>query len=395
MTVAHTKVSDFLFVSSRSARAVASKYGSFKISRTSIQLLNLFLDEVLYVLVKTSPDHKLCYTKLPTTLRRLCNHGSLAVNAIAHGEGFLTQVNLKSDPRDFPQGQLPLSTIVEYVRAQCSTYNTMGTSCSFVSKGHTLITSKTAAFLCGIMEHIATFLIVDGILLARSGQVEYVDSKMFEEVIKNNQETRGIYTRSGLVDSIEVKRAERFGPKFERSTESSVDSQEIDSLSDFDCDEDMSPRSSDESSRGRDRGAFAKIFGGFKASRSKGIPISSSFTSPRSSIEDFLFSSRQNSKVSLSKSPDAGTSPLSLQIPEVNRTRCGSPSPVDPEKAKNFEALINSTETLKISLTSNRLHTIEVKNPNKPRLVPRDEGNVPRGNLIQIMQEIGEPPVKV
>ncbi|ORX90740.1 hypothetical protein K493DRAFT_317758 [Basidiobolus meristosporus CBS 931.73] len=390
MTVAQMKVPDFVFVSFRSARAVASKYGAFKMSRTSIQLLNVFLDEVLYVLVKSSPDNKLSYTTLPATLRRLCSQGSLAVNAISNGESFLSQSSLKSDPREFPQGQLPLSTIVDTARAQCSIYNTMGTSCGFVPKGHALITSKTAAFLCGIMEHIATFLIVEAVLLARNSQVECVDSKLFEEAVKTNKEIRGIYTRSSLVDGLEIRRAERFGPKFERSSSSSVDS---DSLSDFDCEEDISPRSSDESARGRDRGAFAKIFGGFKGSRVKGVPISNSFVSPRSSIEDFLFSGRQSTKIS--KSLESATSPLSLQIPECNRARSVSPSPVDPEKAKNFEALINSTETLKISLTSTRLNTIEVKNPNKPKLVPRDEGSVNSLNLVQIMQELGEPPVKV
>ncbi|ORX89229.1 hypothetical protein K493DRAFT_410562 [Basidiobolus meristosporus CBS 931.73] len=371
MTITQTKAPEFVFISYRAARTTARKYGVHRISKTAVQYLNVFLDEMIYTMVKASSDHRLDHGKLSIIMHRLCPHGSLAVNAIADGENFLSRVSLRSDPREFPRGQLPLTTVVECMRAQCSIYSTMGSSCIFQPKGRALITSRTAAILCGVLEHVATFLIVDSILLARNHEQLFVDSRMFKTAIEANREIRGVYNKTDLASTMENRRAERFGPKRASECASKLDSPVVDCHSDFECDDDEMDVHT-ESPRRRDRGTLAKILGGFRSNRPKGLSISSNFSSPRSSIEDFLFNGRPSPKAMFSRSPESRNSTLGFPTIEQTREKICGPVPVNKEKAKNFEALINSTETLKISLTSSRLQTIEVKTTNRPKLVPRD-----------------------
>ncbi|CAG8520940.1 10923_t:CDS:2, partial [Racocetra persica] len=355
---------DTLYVSQRAANAIVADVAPYRISAEALISINTFLDEFLYFVIDSARSLDLVKIKqsisqvLPTTLGK---------NAIQEAELEL-KTYVESGNSDSTQEKtieitpFPLQKVFEQFRAKCQFFSTLGErgiderdskmAPNLYANEGIHIAPSLAIYLTAVLEYVGEHVLI---LVAKATEKHGTGVAKMKEVytalVEDNQ-IRAVFRRTSLKVELEEKLqiktpASPISPKFTYSE--SIKSPKYPNSESI-----KSPR-------------FANhIYDEETLLRSptlnNGRPLSDGVT-------------QQSSKNSSPRSPDGD----SLEY-NMRSTRSMQSLQYSSEKdemrshsraARNFEdLLIENNKTVKISLTSNRLKTIET-NKRQPKFEPQ------------------------
>ncbi|PKY45822.1 hypothetical protein RhiirA4_357600 [Rhizophagus irregularis] len=353
MTVDSTK--NTLYISQRAANAIIADVAPYRISSEALSAINNFLDEFLYFLIDSARSLDLIRIKdaisqvLPT---------SLGKNAIVEAELEL-KTYVESGNSDHTKEKtmeinpFPLQKVFEQFRVKCQFFSTLGERGAddrdpdsvpdlYASEGiH--IAPSLAIYLTAVLEYVGEYILI---LVAKASEKQGVEVARSQEVysaLSEDSQIFPLFRRTNLKEQMESQRESTTSRYIQSST----------------------PRSPTKSS---------SYNGGIRqTSLDNSWP-----TSPVKSLSDYSRHSSEHKNVGMRSTKSMQS--LQRQGDKEPDLRNVSSMEDNREKMKSFETLISSNQTMKVSLTPNRLITIEThKRP--PKLAPREP--VSRERIIQ------------
>ncbi|KAG2195881.1 hypothetical protein INT47_002924 [Mucor saturninus] len=377
------------YICQRAANAIISEIGPFRVSTDALQAINQFLDEFIVLLLTCSLSLDLSNIKsvvfglLPSTLgKNAIVEAELEVKTFTETESI--DYELYERMRNLgTEGPFPLAEAVALLREKCFEY------CTLADKDDQLYLQKSirnkrvdetgvaisplvAIYVTTVMEHIAEYLLTAVAMTAEHEDTDYVRVKEVFLALIDDVQLGNVFQRMDLRDKME-KRAGLFNlntnkarnsylpppsPTPNRKSYINHEQQETGSFldisfddMDFDFEEDNRKSTA---SRIPDMGRPQSAM-----SHSSNYTLNNNNNNNRKSTYH-LFKNNRNSFSSANETAPRASSPSS------------TPAAVyDPDApSMDFDDLIKSGGTVKVSLTPNRLRSIEIKDQTKDELAP-------------------------
>ncbi|KAI8643103.1 hypothetical protein BD408DRAFT_442978 [Parasitella parasitica] len=396
------------YICQRAANAIISEIGPFRVSTDALQAINQFLDEFIMLLLNCSLSLDLSQIKsvvvslLPSTLgRNAIVEAELEIKTFTETESI--DYDLYERMRNLAGKDFPLDEAVSLLREKCFEYCTLADKDDQIHLQKSLrhkrndanakvaISPIVAIYVTTVMEHIAEYLLTAVAMTAEHEDTDYVRVKEVFLALVDDIQLGDVFYRMDLKEKME-KRAgfsntntprASYLPTTTAATDNNRKSYSNDqqnetgsfldiTFDDLDLDyfEDSNPRKSTASTAARaheiPRPHSAMSFSSATATSASSYSINSNRKSTF-----HLFKSNRNS-FNGDMLPRA-TSLNSLYDPNASH-------------AMNFDDLIKSGGTVKVSLTPNRLRSIEHKDeftPPKPTWERRSTcSNSPRLSAV-------------
>lgn len=359
MEVDHKKHT--LYISQRAANAIVADVAPYRISAEALLSINAFIDEFLFFVIDSARSLDLVKIKqsisqvIPTTLGK---------NAVQEAElelkTYVESGNSDSTlEKTIEITPFPLQKVFEQFRAKCQFFSTLGErgiderdskmAPNLYANEGIHIAPSLAIYLTAILEYVGEHILI---LVAKATEKSGTGVAKLKEVynaLVDDNQIRVVFRRTNLKLELEEKLqiktpASPASPKYANS-----ESIKSPRFANYLYEEETLLRS--------------------PASINNGRPLSDGVTqssknpsSPRSPDSDsFEFNMRSTKSMQ------------SLQYFEKDDTRRFSKPGDNAEKARNFENLLekNNNQTVKISLTPNRIKTIEI-HKRQPKFEPRE-----------------------
>ncbi|KAK9703635.1 hypothetical protein K7432_010632 [Basidiobolus ranarum] len=364
------------FISPHAAKSLAVRHGASDITRIAVQTLNIFLERLIVVYIKEAYDHEGYSERFTLTTKNLFPNQGLASQIIEQAWEFTSLFQFKNHSKVEEWSEYTKEHVTKQVRLQCSWYSTLGSGVHVKNTDDKIFLDfQSAAYLSGTLEVIGRLILSQAAILVIPRSDSTVSERTIEEILRTDASLRRSFVKTDLYNSLEEKRLERYGGTPERNivttyslnAKSSVYGSQSDSEDDESI---LTIRTSIDSGCTKERmNLFVRFLHGFKTKKRRPEVRARNFeTRPQNleSNEKYLapkpFSIASSQRYSRWGSSLSDLS-LSSSPPNVNYQ-------VDPTKARRFEELLESEETVKITLTSTRLRSIEVDR--HQRMIPRD-----------------------
>ncbi|ORX99336.1 hypothetical protein K493DRAFT_393839 [Basidiobolus meristosporus CBS 931.73] len=357
-----TYLQELWFISPNAAKNLALRSGASDITRIAVQTLNLFLERLLVVYINDASEYDAHLDRFTLTTRSLFHSQDLARRIIEQAWEFTSLFQFRNVQLSGDWSAYSKEQVAKEVRLQCSWYSTLGGGVHVRNpREKALIDLKSAAFLSGTLEGIGRLILSRAAKLVILRSDSIISELTIEEILRTDDAIRRPFVKTDLYNSLGEKRVERFGETPERNVSTYSDKSTI--LSDSDDDESiLTVRTSIDSGCAKGRpNLFVRCLYGLKAKKKRPDTLSRSPDAMEKYLPPKPLHVSGNPKY-----PRWGSSLSDLSLlsyPHVNYK-------VDPMKAKKFEELLESEETVKISLTSSRLRSIEVSR--QPGAAPPD-----------------------
>ncbi|ORX93134.1 hypothetical protein K493DRAFT_375630 [Basidiobolus meristosporus CBS 931.73] len=172
-------MADAMYVTPKATKSIVSRIGSYPVTNDAVLAINGFLDEFLYLLISYLPSDRMDVSGVEESLFRLLPHGPLAREAIrsAHNVsktspsrlnefGTSTMAPALLDPLPTSEPDPDTTARYEQLRIKCLRYSTLGAEHANTSRlllgpqqAGEDFTSITVLFITAILEYMARFLI--------------------------------------------------------------------------------------------------------------------------------------------------------------------------------------------------------------------------------------------
>ncbi|KAL9554516.1 hypothetical protein PS6_003386 [Mucor atramentarius] len=381
--------SDEHYICQRAANAIISEIGPFRVSTDALQAINQFLDEFIVLLLTCSLSLDLSQIKsvvvslLPSTLgKNAIVEAELEVKTFTETESI--DYDLYERMRNLAEKDFPLNEAVPLLREKCFEFCTLADKDDqmYLQKSirqkrneanmKVIISPIVAIYVTTVMEHIAEYLLTAVAMTAEHEDTDYVRVKEVFLALIDDIQLGDVFHRMDLKDKME-KRAGFLNTNVARTSylpnptvpannrkSYTMDHQnETGSFLDITFDDldldyfDDNPRKSTVSAASRvpevARPHSAMSYSSIATANTNGFNNSNN-ANRKSTFH--LFKNNRNS-FSGDVLPRASSPALSVYDP-------------DAPNAMNFDDLIKSGGTVKVSLTPNRLRSIEHKDELAP-----------------------------
>ncbi|KAL0144261.1 hypothetical protein V8B55DRAFT_1484983 [Mucor lusitanicus] len=376
------------YVCQRAAQAIIAEIGPLRVSSDALQAINVFLDEFLALLVITAASLDLVLLKAAVV--QLLPY-SLGKNALVEAEIELKNRIAESEAaadQDEHQNQLDLSTyekmrllnaesvnqIIPILQAACADFCTLAAETHHTQERHQdTIAPVVVIYVTAIVEHIAEYVLNSVAMTADQTDAEHIRVKEVLLCLLDDPQAGGLFRRMNLKETLE-KRASTY-PNYLPSPVPSPVSIKRDQLIQRHSNS-TTPTSADftmdyhndhlqgEDSNDLDPRATPSSTYSMRSSESindRPLSIMSNGTVKSSgSRSRFNFFGSSNKK-------EKRSSTISLSFSSNKRSTSNPPSIASPTTpsyttaSMDFEDLMRSGTTKKVTLTPNRLRSIEVK----------------------------------
>ncbi|CAG8597929.1 4093_t:CDS:2 [Ambispora leptoticha] len=351
---------DVLYISQRAANSIIAGVAPYRISSEALQAINNFLDEFLYYLIDAA--HSLDLVRIKTAISTVLPT-SVGKNAVSEAELELkTYVESgnsdNTKERTIEITPFPLQKVFEQFRIKCQYYSTLGDRegddtenavpdlCPSSDGIH--IAPSLAIYLTAVLEYVGENILFLVAKTSEKHKVEVAKAREVYTALSEDPQISPLFLRMDLKAQMEVAKygmtpVNGYSPS--SPTRTSLDSAKSS----------RSGPSLNKHHRHNGSGDRKESVDEMSMNGSNGSSysrISMELKSPRSTKSS---SEKESDMRSVSSLEDSG-------------------------KMKNFDQLLTGSQTMKVSLTPNRLITIEThKRP--PKLAPREP--VSRERIIQ------------
>ncbi|CAG8436805.1 6892_t:CDS:2 [Ambispora gerdemannii] len=355
---------DTLYISQRAANSIIASVAPYRISSEALQAINNFLDEFLYFLIDAA--HSLDLVRIKTAISTVLPT-SVGKSAVLEAELELkTYVESgnsdNTKERTIEITPFPLQKVFEQFRVKCQHYSTLGEREGgddienavpdlYATSDGIHIAPSLAIYLTAVLEYIGENILFLVAKTSEKHKVEVAKAREVYTALSEDPQISPLFFRMDLKLQMEAQNGFKTISKYGITASGS------------------SPyRTSSEST---------------KSSRS-GTPPNKQHchngSGDRKELLDEKSTGSSYGRISMElKSPRSIKSVGSSGEKESDMKSVSSLEE-SSEKMKSFEQLINGCQTMKVSLTPNRLITIEAhKRP--PKLAPREA--VPKKRTIQ------------
>ncbi|KAI8337803.1 hypothetical protein BD560DRAFT_450927 [Blakeslea trispora] len=363
------------YICQRAANAIISEIGPYRVSTDALQAINQFLDEFIVLLFTSSLSLDLSQIKsvvfnlLPSTLgKNAIVEAELEVKTFTETESI--DFELYERMRALTGSEFPLSEALPLLREKCFEFCTLADkedqlyvrNSARVKRNEAnmkvIISPIVAIYVTTVMEHIAEYLLTAVAMSAEHEDTDYVRVKEVFLALVDDVQLGNVFNRMDLKDKM-GKRAGLFVKPtiqpmplpFQQTKRSyAMDhNSETGSFLDITFD-DLDLEYFQENQRKSTLTIEQKIPEPVRPQSAM-----STYTSNNSNRKStfHLFKNNRNSFSSDVLPRAASPDPSALYDPDA------------PANAMNFEDLIKSGGTVRVSLTPNRLRSIEVKDPIK------------------------------
>ncbi|KAG1145156.1 hypothetical protein G6F37_002774 [Rhizopus arrhizus] len=326
------------YICQRAANAIISEIGPFRVSTDALQTINQFLDEFIVLLLGCSLSLDLSEIKvtvfnlLPSTLgKNAIVEAELEVKTFTETESI--DYDLYERMRKIEKDTFPVDEAISLLREKCFEYCTLADkedqlylqkSIQKRNNNNTIIISPIIAiYVTTIMEHIAEYLLTAVAMSAEHEETDYVRVKEVYLALVDDVQLGNVFDEAGSMLAINIEE-------------------------DFDLD------------------YFDENIG----KNNNEHPVAPPQVRPHSSISLHTNSSRKSTFHVLKVNRNSFS-----QFDEPSRSSSPVTSIYDPDNVPtmNFDELVRSGGTVKVSLTPNRLRSIEIKDPTKEDSPPPPE----------------------
>ncbi|CAG8639109.1 1416_t:CDS:2 [Funneliformis caledonium] len=378
---------DTLYISQRAANAIIADVAPYRISSEALLAINNLLDEFLYFLVDSARSLDLVKIKLaigqvlPT---------SLGKNAVQEAELEL-KTYVESGNSDHTKEKtieitpFPLQKVFEQFRLRCQFFSTLGergaddrdrdTVPDLYSSEGIHIAPSLAIYLTAVLEYVGEYILI---LVAKASEKQGVEVARAQEVysaLSEDLQIFPLFRRTNLKEQMESDSTQPITSTatndFIINGSTHVTSSQLSTFTT--SDPSTKPpitghiQSKPGSNNGHMRGGKQVSLDGFDKD------VKKSPTSPVKSLSDY---GRQSSDYKNMRSSKSMQSLQGQGGDKESDLRSVSSMEDSIEKMRSFETLISNNQTMKVSLTPNRLITIEThKRP--PKLAPREPNTSP------------------
>ncbi|KAG0168121.1 hypothetical protein DFQ28_006416 [Apophysomyces sp. BC1034] len=365
---------DVRYICQRAANAIISEIGPYRVSTDALQAINQFLDEFLRLLLASSLSLDLSRTKavvfdlLPSTLgKNAIVEAELEVKTFTETETIDIEVYERMRSLD----NLPLETTLPLLRDKCLEFCTLAdkeeqqqlqVTTDAEKKNAIVISPIVAIYITTVLEHIAEYILTAIAMIAENEDIEYVRVKEVYVALVDDSQVGGVFSRMEMREKME-KRAIAYGYR-PRSSMMPAQSRPVSRKQSY---LDMNGNTAflninfddaDLAYEDNDQDRFSSTYS-LKSNNSAYRPTSVLTSSTSNGTVSTVASSTTNSSKKAFKlfKKDARQSTV-----ESQKSPPLSVSVYDPDApTMNFEDLIRSGNTMRVSLTPNRLRSIEVK----------------------------------
>ncbi|KAI9278014.1 hypothetical protein BY458DRAFT_554030 [Sporodiniella umbellata] len=364
---------DEQYICQRAANAIISEIGPFRVSTDALQIVNQFLDEFIVLLFRGSLSLDLSEIKstvfnlLPSTLgKNAIVEAELEVKTFTETESI--DYDLYERMRKIEKSKFPIDEAVSLLREKCFEY------CTLADKEDQLYLQKSmqkkkngkssvevspivSIYVTTVMEHIAEYLLTAVAMSAEHEETDYVRVKEVYFALLDDVQLGNVFNKMKLKEKMEKRTTvpnknrtsylpnqSSVSTSQHRKSYINTNNYDVDAIApEIDLDEDLDLDYFDENIRKSQSSAFNSV-------RPHSVMSHHSNASRKSTFH--VFKNNRNS-FSAFDSPSRSSSP--------------TPSIYDPDMVPtmNFDELVKSGGTVKVSLTPNRLRSIEVKDQTK------------------------------
>ncbi|KAF7729620.1 hypothetical protein EC973_003993 [Apophysomyces ossiformis] len=373
---------DVRYICQRAANAIISEIGPYRVSTDALQAINQFLDEFLRLLLSNSLSLDLSRTKavvfdlLPSTLgKNAIVEAELEVKTFTETETIDIEIYERMRSLD----NLVFEDTLPLLREKCLEFCTLAdkeeqqqfeASSEIARKDAIVISPIVAIYITTVLEHIAEYILTAVAMIAESEDIEYVRVKEVYVALADDAQVGGVFSRMEMREKME-KRAMAYGyrPRSSLMPPQSRPASRKQSYLDMNSNNylDINFDDMDSPYEDRDQDQFSSTYS-LKSTSSAYRPTS------------VLTSSTSNGTVSTAASSTTNNSKKAFKLFKKDARHSNldsqkspplSVSVYDPEApTMDFEDLIRSGNTMRVSLTPNRLRSIEVKDLTEPPLEP-------------------------
>ncbi|OBZ83082.1 hypothetical protein A0J61_08870 [Choanephora cucurbitarum] len=357
------------YVCQRAAHAIIADVGPLRISSDALQAINMFIDEFLsYLLISASSLDLVC---LKTAVTHLLSD-SLGKNALAEAEVELKQA-IKSKEHDLVlyekmrlldnDGFFPVNQAVALAQEACSKYCTLAsenvrnstytkTMSDYPSKTNSIvITSIVIVFITAVIEHLAEHVLHSIGLAADQSDIENIRVKEVLCAMLDDPQTGSLFARMSLKEKLEKRVGMQYVAPLPSPLASPILPKGYKNFSSCEVNQmpteerDLQTISSNSSMRSTDS----------LPARPVSVMSSTTVKSTGSKSRFKLFSNIDTSK-------DKRGSISHMFSKKSKSSSIISPTSPCFSTESDFEELLRSNSTKRVSLTPTRLKSIEVKN---------------------------------
>ncbi|KAK9711632.1 hypothetical protein K7432_007692 [Basidiobolus ranarum] len=380
---------DAMYVTPKATKSIVSRIGSFPVTNDAVFAINGFLDELLYLLISHLPSDKMDISGVEESLMKLLPHGPLAREAIRSAHNFSKTSSTSEPSSALATNRVELITIsepdpdktatYEQLRVKCLRYSTIGTEHANPSRlllgpqqAGEDFTSITVLFITAILEYMARFLINSVAVMAKQqcragiGLEEVYSGLNIDDHIKGLFQEMMLYSKlqKRAVAEAMAKGSKNFTPVERKITTTGIsrDTHEASLAAKSDREEppilaerqqflDL-PSQDAPPKKGRSFSSF--ILKG--KSKTTSTPSSNENSpSPKTGLFRFMPTIPSESQNLSHRSRSVEALRLSRKSVETTKSE-GNNAVLD----ESFEEFLHANETKKITLTPNRLRSIEI-----------------------------------
>ncbi|GAA5795217.1 hypothetical protein HPULCUR_000571 [Helicostylum pulchrum] len=345
------------YVCQRAAHAIIAEIGPFRVSSDALSSINSFLDEFIALLVMSSVSLDLVLLK--TAVIQLLPH-SLGKNALVEAEIELKhQVDSKQyDFTSYEQmrnQQFPTEQLIPCLQLACTNHCTLATDknhASPVVHGTIGIAPVVVIYVTTIVEHIAEYVLNSVAMTADQADAEHIRVKEVLVTLLDDPQVSKLFRQMNLKDILE-KRAYSHTSYLPTPSASPIS------------------RDHHTSSTYKDTNRPDISFNEFLEDEvTRALPSSNSSMRSSESMSDRALSILSNGTVKSSSSKSRFNffssnkekrNSISFSFSSSKKSPIASPTNSTFPSSNDFDDLIRSGNTKKVTLTPNRLRSIEVK----------------------------------
>ncbi|KAG2188063.1 hypothetical protein INT44_000814 [Umbelopsis vinacea] len=363
------------YVSSNAANAIISEVGPYRISTDALQALNQFLDEILGMLLSKAQSLDLSRIKavalqiLPSSLgKNAIVEAELEVKTLTETEvidyeAYERMRQLGSD------GNFPLQSSIQQLRERCLYYSTLadreGDADFNDTSDKTVISPILAIYVTTIIEHLAEYLLTTVAVAAEQEDTEFVRVREVFSALVDDSHVSDAFSKMELKERLE-KRLVASGFRFKQRPNTPITftppAKALDTHFDqyeMDDDEDYLEVNNN-TLHVSDKGGKSPLTNNFGGRGNTGSTYRP--TSVLSSTPSSLTVNSQHGSVNSKKAFKLFNKNGKRHSVDFHSFETRGTTVYDPEApGLNFEELIRSGSTMKMSLTPNRLRTIEIE----------------------------------
>ncbi|KAI9491873.1 hypothetical protein BDB00DRAFT_830991 [Zychaea mexicana] len=389
------RVTDARYICQSAANAIISEIGPYRVSNDALQAINQFLDEFLVYLLSSSLSLDLSrikavvFTLLPSTLgKNAIVEAELEVKTFTETEAIDYESYERMRMLGGTNGTFPLNDALPLLREKCLEFCTLAdreepSNSAFMNNTSAIeisIAPIVAIYVTTVLEHIAEYVLTAIAMTAENEDIEYIRVKEVFLALIDDVQVGGVFYRMELREKLE-KRAFAYGYRPRTSTYApSIQQQKhvrsstagsahngagdngagflditFDDL-DLGYDDDEGDRPNNNNG-GLSRNEHLSMSAySMKSNFSQQRPTSMMSSSTSNGTISTFDSAHNNNNNNNNKKA------FKVFNKDGPPERPVSVSVYDPDApTMNFEDLIRSGNTMRVSLTPNRLRSIEVK----------------------------------